>query len=202
MAISFIPNQPILFQDPLFAGQTCLNNDVREYAQLAEAEDNMCIQFINEPVATLISCSMNEFSNELINGDFATNLNSFDEYDFSTGTNTGAPVIWTWSDNGAQSNPFVTNIGLVQTLPGAIGDIFLISFEFTYDNADTFLIGVGSQASNSFNTVNLLNNFETNIDGRKSIILSSYLGLDFAFYCDNSAVTIKNIIVPMYQDKD
>jgi len=194
MAISFIPNQPILFQDPLFAGQTCLNADTRQYAQLAEAEDNMCIQFINEPVASLYSCNMTGYSDVVTNGNFATNLSSWTAYDFLSGIYPpGTP--WTWSVNGATSDVTTTNLGLIQSLPGSLGDIFLISFEFTYDNAGDFKIGLGNASSNTWNWVNLFNNFQTNIDGRRCLIIDSTIGLDFAFYCDNSAVTIDNIII-------
>ncbi len=140
MAISFIPNQPILFEDPLFAGQTCLNADTRQYAQLAQATDSTCVQFINEPKASVYSCNMTSFTNDLINGDFATDLSFFDEYNFATGTNTGTPLYWTWSLNGATSDPGRSNTGLIQSLPGSVGDIYLISFEFTYDNAGDFKI--------------------------------------------------------------
>ncbi len=195
MAISFIPNQPILFEDPLFAGQPCLNNDTRAYAQLAQAGDTTCIQFINEPTATAYACDMTSFNDVVSNGSFATDLTNWDEYDFSTGTYIGPPTNWTWTVDGATSNPTTSDIGLYQTLPGTIGDIFLISFEFTYDNGGDFKIGLGSAFSNTWNWVNLLNNFETNIDGRRCLIVSSYISLDIAFYCNTSAVTIKNLVI-------
>ena len=116
MAISFIPNQPILFDDPLFAGQSCLNNDTRAYAQLLQAGDTMCIQWKNEPVASIYSCNMTLFNDDVLNGDFATDLSNWDEYDFSTGTNLGTPTNWTWSENGATSDPTTTKIGLIQTI--------------------------------------------------------------------------------------
>jgi hypothetical protein len=195
MAISFIPNQPILFEDPLFAGQPCLNNDTRAYAQLAQAGDTTCIQFMNEPVSTAYSCDMTTFNDDVVNGSFASDLSNWNEYDFATGTNTGAPTIWTWTVNGATSDPTASQIGLIQPIPGAVGDIFLITFEFTYDNAGDFKIGFGDGTTNSWNWVNLLNNFETNIDGRRCLLVSSYIGLDFAFYCNTSAVTIKDLVI-------
>ena len=195
MAISFIPNQPILFEDPLFAGQPCLNNDTRAYAQLAQAGDTTCIQFMNTPIATEYACDMTAYNDDVINGSFANNLSNWDEFNFTTGTNLGTPTIWTWNVDGATSNPTASKIGLVQTIPGTPGDIFLISFEFTYDNAGEFKIGFGNQSTNAWNTVDLINNFQTNIDGRRCLIVSSGYGLDFAFYCTNSAVTIKNIII-------
>jgi len=193
MAISFIPNQPILFEDPLFAGQPCLNNDTRAYAQLAQAGDTTCIQFMNEPVGTTYACDMTAFNDVVVNGSFANDLSNWNEYNFATGTVIGAPSTWTWTVDGATSDPTASQIGLGQTLPGTVGDVFLISFEFTYDNGGDFKIGLGNAITNSWNWVNLLNNFETNIDGRRCLIVSSYINLDFAFYCNTSAVTIKNL---------
>lgn len=195
MAIRFIPNQPILFDAPLFAGQTCLNNDTRQYAQLAQEDDNMCIQFFNDPITTLYDCAMTNALDVVVNGSFATDLTGWDEYNFTTGTNLGTPTNWYWSTNGATSDPSISNIGLVQTIPGSIGDIYLISFEFTYDNGGNFKIGLGNKATNSWNWINLFNNYETNIDGRRCLLVSSYINLDLAFYCDTSAVTIKNLVV-------
>lgn len=195
MAISFIPNQPILFEAPLFAGQSCLNKDDREYAQLIQADDTMCIQAINNPVQTLYSCDLTVFPNDIVNGDFASDLSSFDEYDFNSGTNLGTPTIWQWSPSGAISDPTATEIGLIQTIPGHISDMFMISFDFSYNAGGSFKIGFGSASLNSWNFFDLLSNYEKNIDGRRCLIVSSYIDLDFAFYCDTSSVTINNIIV-------
>jgi hypothetical protein len=195
MAISFIPNQPILFEDPLFAGQTCLNNDTRQYAQLAQSDDSMSIQFINDPIATVYSCNMNEFSDVVTNGDFATDLSSWSYYSFASSSIIAPTTDWIWTPNGVTSNPASSDIGLFQTLPGSIGDIFLISIDFTYNNGGDFKIGLGQATIGSWNWVNLLNNYGTNIDGRRCLLVSSYINLDFAFYCNTSEVTIKNIII-------
>jgi len=194
MAISFIPNQPILFEDPLFAGQTCLNNDVRAYAQLAQSGDNTCIQWINEPIASINDCNLNTNADEVINGGFDTDLSSWTEFDFNSGTPTGGGT-WTWSSQGATSDVTASDIGLYQTLPGSPGDNYLISFEFEYDNNGTFKIVLGDNSTNTWNYTDLNNNFETNIDGRRCLILSSYAGLDIGFWCSTSDVKIKNIIV-------
>ena len=194
MATSFIPNQPILFEDPLFAGQDCLNADVRQYAQLAEANDDMCIQIINEPVASLINCNLNENPNDLVNGEFTTDLSSWTEYNFLSGVPSSTNY-WTWSTSGATSDPTQSGIGLVQAITGTIGNIYLISFEFEFDNGGTFQVGIGDAATGAFNTIDLENNYGKNIDGRRCLILSSYLGLDVGFYCNTSDVKIKNIIV-------
>lgn len=194
MATSFIPNQPILFEDPLFVGQDCLNTDTRQYAQLAEAEDNMCIQIINDPVSIINNCNLNNNPNDIVNGEFATDLSNWTEYNFATGVPSGTNY-WTWSSSGATSDPTQTDIGLIQTIPGTIGDIYLISFEFEFDNGGTFQVGIGNAATGVFNTNDLENNYGKNIDGRRCLILSSYLGLDVAFWCSTSDVKIKNIIV-------
>lgn len=195
MAISFIPNQPILFEDPLFAGQTCLNNDVRAYAQLAQSGDNTCIQWINEPILTQYSCDMTSNVDLVTNGGFDNDLTSWNEYDFVSGTNLGTPTNWIWTPDGATSNSTATQIGLFQTIPATLGNVYLISFDFTYDNNGDFKIGFGDANSNNWEFVNLLNNFETNIDGKRCLLVSSYIGLTFAFYCSTASVTIKNIVI-------
>lgn len=192
MAISFIPNQPILFEDPLFADQSCLNNDTRAYAQLAQAGDNTCIQFINEPVAVVNDCNLTNNTDVVINGGFNSDLSNWTEYDFTSGVPTGGGT-WTWSEKGATSNPAAVNIGLFQPLGGIIGNIYMISFEFEYDNGGNFIIALGNQATNSWNGPTLYNNFETNIDGRRCLIISSYLGTDLAFWTNTADVKIKNI---------
>jgi hypothetical protein len=193
MATSFIPNQPILFQDPLFAGQTCLNADTRQYAQLAEADDNMCIQIINEPVATLYNCNLNVNPNDVVNGEFTSDLSNWTEYNFLSSVPSGTNY-WTWSTSGATSDPSQSGIGLVQTIPGTIGNIYLISFEFQYDNGGDFNIGIGNSSTGIFVFNNLYNNYGKNIDGRRCIIVDSSFGLDVAFYCNTSDVKIKNIV--------
>jgi hypothetical protein len=194
MATSFIPNQPILFEDPLFSGQDCLNADVRQYAQLAEANDDMCIQIINEPVATVYDCNLNVNPNDVVNGEFTSDLSNWTEFNFISGAPSGTNY-WTWSTSGATSDPSQSGIGLVQTIPGTIGNIYLLSFEFEFDNGGTFQVGIGDAPTNSFNGLNLYNNFGKNIDGRRCLIIDSSFGLDVGFYCNTSNVKIKNIIV-------
>jgi hypothetical protein len=192
MAISFIPNQPILFEDPLFAGQPCLNNDTRAYAQLAQAGDTTCIQFMNEPVAVLNDCNLTNNPDVITNGGFDADLSNWTEYNFTSGAPTGGGT-WTWSAEGATSDPTAVNIGMYQSLGGTPGNIYMISFEFEYDNGGNFIIALGNQATNLWNGPTLYNNFATNIDGRRCLILSSYLGTDLAFWTNTANVKIKNI---------
>ena len=194
MATSFIPNQPILFEDPLFAAQTCLNADTRQYAQLAEEEDNMYIQIINDPVAIVYDCNLNVNPNDVVNGEFTSDLSNWSEYDFITGV-PSATNYWTWSSSGATSDPTQSGIGLIQTIPGTIGNIYLMSFEFEYDNGGDFNLGIGNSSTNTFFFNNLQGNFGKNIDGRRCLIVDSLYGLDVAFFCNTSDVKIKNIIV-------
>lgn len=194
MATSFIPNQPILFEDPLFAGQDCLNADVRQYAQLAEEEDNMYIQIINDPVAIVYDCNLNVNPNDVVNGEFTSDLSNWTEYNFISGAISGTNY-WTWSASGATSDPTQSGIGLIQTIPGTIGNIYLMSFEFEYDNGGDFNLGIGDSSTNTFFFNNLQGNFGKNIDGRRCLIVDSLYGLDVAFFCNTSDVKIKNIIV-------
>jgi hypothetical protein len=194
MATSFIPNQPILFEDPLFATQDCLNADVRQYAQLAEEEDNMYIQIINDPVAIVYDCNLNVNPNDVVNGEFTSDLSNWTEYNFISGAISGTNY-WTWSASGATSDPTQSGIGLIQTIPGTIGNIYLMSFEFEYDNGGDFNLGIGDSSTNTFFFNNLQGNFGKNIDGRRCLIVDSLYGLDVAFFCNTSDVKIKNIIV-------
>jgi len=53
MPLEFIPNQPIIFQQPI-GDFPCLNNDTKEYGQLLQDGDELCIQWklspCNEPM--------------------------------------------------------------------------------------------------------------------------------------------------------
>ena len=100
MALSFIPNQPILFEDPLFTGQSCLNNDTRQYAQLAQAGDTTCIQWKNDPQGQLFDCMMNEQPNVITNGEFDSLLTGWQQINLGTGAIT-APTIWSYTGTGA-----------------------------------------------------------------------------------------------------
>lgn len=55
MSLSFIPNQPWIFEQAL-PDQPCLNNDTTEYSQLVAPGDTICIQQIMEPCTADILC--------------------------------------------------------------------------------------------------------------------------------------------------
>lgn len=55
MSLSFIPNQPWIFEQAL-PDQPCLNNDTTEYSQLVAPGDTICIQQIMEPCTADIIC--------------------------------------------------------------------------------------------------------------------------------------------------
>jgi len=188
MAIENIKNQPIQFEDPLFANQNCLNNDTLSYAQLLQDGDTMCVQIIN--VADTSTYNLQPLTvngNILINGDFSNNLNGWHQGELSTSTDDGA---WPWGvsyewylDNGGAQRMSSATKGIGLTLPsGTVGDIFLISLYFeTYQNVSGISVNLGDFATNSWNYVNKNGVDPLNIDNRFTVPLSSYAGLDLWF---------------------
>lgn len=55
MSISFIPNQPFIFELPIGA-YPCLNNDPRAYAQLVQPGDKLCVQWKMNPCESDVEC--------------------------------------------------------------------------------------------------------------------------------------------------
>ena len=187
MAVSFIPNQPILFTDPLFAGQTCLNNDIREYAQLAQTNDITCIQWKNEPIASISDCAMNEDPNQISIGDFDTLLTGWQEINLISGS-ISAPTIWSYTGTGAISTGGV--YALFTSTPITLGNLILISFYVS--NPDIQItVGVGDSATNTWN---YSNSVQANSDGRISVALFALGGTDIMFAA-NGVCEIRNVIV-------
>jgi hypothetical protein len=55
MPTEFIPNQAVLFENPI-GTYDCLNNDPRAYAQLAQPGDTLCVQWKMLPCTEDVSC--------------------------------------------------------------------------------------------------------------------------------------------------
>ena len=196
MALEFIPNQPILFEDPLFAGQTCLNNDVRAYAQLAQAGDTTCIQWNNPPLYELANCNMLSQPDVVSGGTFDNTLTGWLEYDKSTGTILGPPTYWTYTGAGASPNSSFPDIALYQALPVPAGNVVLISWTQD-DAAGDVYIGVGNAVTNSWNIFNYSAYPGLNIDGRRCIVLTAYTGgADLLIYGSASSTwSINDVVV-------
>ena len=188
MGFSSIPNQPILFEDPIFASQTCLNNDTRAYAQLLQAGDTMCVQLFNVGDLSVYNLqSLTQNGNILPNGNFSNNLTDWHQGDIAASIDDGA---WPWgptfewylSNGGAQRMSGATKgIGQNLTSP-TIGDVLLISLDFeTYQNIGGIIVYLGDFATNTWNSVTRLGADAVNFDGRYTVILSSYAGLDLWF---------------------
>lgn len=60
MPLSFIPNQPFIWESPL-PDQPCLNNDNRAYSQIVQPNDTVCVQQIMTPCAEEINCEPQMF---------------------------------------------------------------------------------------------------------------------------------------------
>jgi hypothetical protein len=187
MAIEFIPNQPILFNDPLFAGQSCLNNDTRAYAQLAQAGDNTCIQWKNTPNATLFDCQMNQQPNTISNGNFDTLLTGWQQINIISGSIT-APSVWSYSGTGV----FTTGIplGLFTSTGIPTGNLIMLSF-YVSDPTIQISAGVGNAGTNSWNYIA---GCKINSDGRVALVLYAIGGSDIMFFA-NGPVEIRDVIV-------
>ena len=177
MPLNFIPNQPILFEDPLFAGQTCLNNDVRAYAQLAQPGDTTCIQWDNPPVGMPIGCSMGEEPNVITNGQFDSLLTGWQQMNLSTGA-LSSPVNWSYTGQGAICGaglfPLHTTTGI------AVGHLVMVSFYVTDPTVQTSFL-IGDAATNTWNT---LTSVAFNYDGRATVVLYATTGSEIVFFAN------------------
>jgi len=187
MALNFIPNQPILFENPIFSGQTCLNNDIRAYAQLAQPGDTTCIQWKNEPLGNITDCAMNEQPNVISNGSFDTLLTGWQQINLTSGLIT-APTIWSYNGTGAVTTG--GTLALFTSTGITVGNLVMISFYVT-DPTVQIGIGVGSAISNSWN---YSSSVQINYDGRAVIALYAYSGNDIFFFA-NGPVEIRDVKV-------
>lgn len=60
MPLNLIPNQPFIFESPLYA-QDCLNNDTLEYSQMVQPDDTICVQQKITPCDEAINCDSDMF---------------------------------------------------------------------------------------------------------------------------------------------
>ena len=188
MALSFIPNQPILFENPIFSGQTCLNKDTREYAQLVQPGDSSCIQWKNLPVGMPIGgCIMAEEPNVISNGQFDTLLTGWQQMDISNG-NLSAPVNWSYTGQGAICGaglyPLHTTTGI------SAGHLVMISFYVTDPTVQTSVL-IGDAASNTWNS---LVSVPFNYDGRATVVLYAIAGSEIVFFA-NGIQEFRDVIV-------
>lgn len=187
MALSFIPNQPILFEDPIFSGQTCLNNDVRAYAQLAQPGDVTCVQWKNEPLGNISDCAMNEQPNVITNGNFDSLLTGWQQINLGSGAIT-APTIWSYNGTGAVTTggplALFTSTGIT------VGNLTMLSF-YVSDPTIQISVGVGDSATNSWNN---LASAQINYDGRAVVIFYAAAGSEI-YIAGNGPVEIRDVIV-------
>jgi hypothetical protein len=199
-----IPNQPIQFAvNSVSQLNGCLNNDQRAYAPLMQDTDQMQVQLINTPCSTFLGCDWSSYPDQVDEGELSQTLlgGVWFEWNTTTGTNLGIPTSWTQSSNGASNPTASNNIALAQTLPGTGGDVFLISFEATFNSASvSFRAGFLNTATNAYNDAQLDNIFvpfnETNIDGRFCVIVQSIGATPTLVFRDFALndVTINNVV--------
>lgn len=187
MPLNFIPNQPILFDDPLFAGQSCLNSDVRQYAQLAQPGDTTCIQWKNPPVNELFNCAMAEQPNVITNGQFDSLLTGWQEINLSSGAIT-APTIWSYTGTGAIT--IGGTLALFTSTGITIGNLVMISFSVS-DPTVAVSVGIGDSATNIWNSLPSIN---INYDGRATAVLYAIAGSEI-FIAGNGIQEFRDVQV-------
>lgn len=180
-----IANQPIQFTvNSVSQLSGCLNNDQRAYAPLMQGSDEMQVQLINTACSTFLGCDWSSYTDDVVDGDLSQNLNppipTWFEWNTTTGTNLGSPLLWTQGANGASNDPANLDVALAQQLPGTPGDVFLITFEAQFNAAfSDFRVGFVNTVTNTYNDT-LITNYtppsEENIDNRYAIIAGSLVG--------------------------
>ena len=203
MGVVNIPNQPIQFDTNAVSSMNgCLNNDDRAYAPLMQDNDIMQLQMINTPCGDFLNCDWSSLSDQVDEGELSQTLlgGIWFEWDTTTGTNLGIPTSWTAGAGGASNPTANPNIALGQVLPGVGGNVFLISFEATFNNPSViFSVGFVNTATNAYNLTSLNNTFapfdETNIDGRFCVIVQSIGATPTLLFANFSLddVTINNV---------
>ena len=101
MPTEFIPNQAILFENPI-GTQDCLNNDPRAYAQLAQPGDTLCVQWKMLPCTADVSCEPNMVIDPIgadllgtwtVSGGWSSSSSSTVNYDGTGGTGTCDQIV-------------------------------------------------------------------------------------------------------------
>jgi hypothetical protein len=103
MPTEFIPNQAVLFENPI-GTYDCLNNDPRAYAQLAQPGDTLCVQWKMLPCTTDVSCEpdmvIDPLGGDLLGswtttGGWSSGSSSSVNYDGNSGTGNCEQIIAT-----------------------------------------------------------------------------------------------------------
>lgn len=112
MPLSFIPNQPFIWESPL-PEQPCLNNDNRAYAQIVQPNDTVCVQQIMTPCESTINCEPNMFNSPAASGINAT---------LGSGWSFGGGL---YSYDG--SGGVVGDLEITPTSPSTAGEVYQIT---------------------------------------------------------------------------
>ncbi len=141
MALSFIPNQPILFTSD---DQPCKNSDPKQYAQLLQQDDTLCVQLRNNPCdPQLFDCADD---NLVVNGDFVD------------GSSWTAGAGWTIAGGKATHTAGSTNL-LFQTIGGAmvIVQYYKVTYTISGRTAGTAYVRLGDGVGSTQGTVRSTN---------------------------------------------
>lgn len=196
MSVSFIPNQPILFENSDFPTQSCLNNDDKAYAPLMQQDDNMCVQVINEGCGSLCDSDISQLSNELTNSTLTVDFTGWTSANFTTLPPTPDPGFPHYAITSAGATCDGTDgAGFYQSFAPNPG-YCLISFDLDIESGSVD-VSIGDAATLNLNSVILSTASKKNIDNRFTFFVDTSLGSDFSVYANQagSIFTIKDIIV-------
>jgi len=194
MAVSFIPNQPILFEASDFPAQPCLNNDQRAYAPLMQQGDVMCVQVINEGCESTCDTNIGAIPNQLTNGSLTVDFTGWTSVLFNTLPPTPDPGFPHFTISSAGATCDGTNYaGFYQTIP-ATGGYWLVSFDLDIQSGSVE-VGIGDVSTINLNGVTLTTASVKNIDNRFTFFVDTSLGSDLYVVTNGagSIYTIKDI---------
>lgn len=139
MPVNFIPNQPFIFELPIGA-YPCLNNDPKQYSQLVQPDDKVCIQWQMEPCLPDVECEPEMY--ELIPDEFLKEWTATDQW-FSSGYSS-----LTYMGNG--SAPTIPQCALNLSL--TLGAVYKLSFTAQVTGTASFTLNLGISSTPTITT--------------------------------------------------
>lgn len=140
MPIEFIPNQPVVFENPI-GDYPCLNNDPKVYGPLMQSGDEMCIQWKMTPCGTPL-CEPDMY----VDGDSVTLAAWSVAGDWTSGSST------TLTFNGNDDSVATNNLGTL-----TLGAVYKVSFTVT-NISGAGILYVKSSIGQTIGIINTLQN--------------------------------------------
>lgn len=207
MQLEHIPNQPILFEDNSFSAQPCINNDIRDYAQIMQKDDVMCVQL----KITCDTSACEPETEQLVLNPELVRLDNYEEwYDVLTSPtlNGAPPTYWQSPANEARSDIAATqNYAFAQQI-NTNNNPVLIAFDYTFYGGGTLpdnLFAGMADMTGRYTSIILQDdtNQYKNIDGRCTLIVDPVpISGNYVFWqCfAGNDVGVKNLNIVSFED--